>query len=361
MTKHENPIGDAIREFLLAVEDLDYLTRVECSEEIVAAYWRRITEAIAAVHSVTPATPPDAGDLYATELCLIVGDILRIHELFRLQDTLPDLADYWEFDLLMRSVWREVVGVHHQGPGFSGGFWEIMTLREAIGTVARYTLKLTELPISGVPAKRIRRTEKLLFDAWQEEVRRIDGLMGANIDRWIYPRLGTNPDQWTSRLNRVLSQLRNSFRGVPSPDSHITQPVNFDQVEIVLPLRSQLEELADDLSQLRFDSENKPSAKDETEERNSLRLTADIDNASVTLDGKPYRVSKYSAIYLQALIDSGGKIVSGTHISGQYPEFPSDKITRCRERLPKGIQDLIESSQGSGSCLKPEAWQKSQS
>lgn len=360
----ERPIGDAIRDFLWAIDDLDFLTRVECSKAVVAGYWKRITKAVSAVRNTARTTLKDAHEWHASELRAILGDVLRIHEIFRVECEPPELwqqvYDNWEFHLLTRSAWRFLGGRLPDGLDFDGAYWEILKLRETILAIVGYAVKLSEVAGWGIPAKRIRRTESLVFDAYAEQHAKTQFLLAANVDRWIYPRLGTNPDQWTTGLNRVLLRLRKLFSTRDSAEGYISKPPSAGEVETILCLCGQLEEREDELASLRFDSV--AVVGNATGQESGLRVKADPENKTVYLDGKAFPVrSRITAVYLQAVIESGEKPISGTQINERYSEFPADKVTRYRERLPTEIQELIDASQGSGSCLKPEAWKKSQS
>lgn len=366
----EEGIRESIREFLNAIDDFGYLERMECSTSVVATFWKRINNALASVRRLVNRAAKEATlpSFTIDRFRLTVEDLTRINKLFRTQDKLPEFADYWEFDLLVLVTWRVV-----HPPKYSrevvrlSDRWELHELQETILRAFKYAEKIARLPDSDIPPKRLERTATLLFDEWEQEKRRIEKLFRTNIDRFIYPRLGTNPDQWTTEVARTLLRLSRGlsvFFHDPYLDGRgFVAPSDSKKTETVLRVCMSLADFAADISCLRFDS----LLKDEGigQQKRSLRVNASIDEQKVFLetdDGiAETRVPRNSAIYLKALIEAGGKPISGAAIKKRYPEFPADKVTRLRKYLPKGIQELIDCSTGSGSWLKPEAWQESQS
>lgn len=89
------------------------------------------------------------------------------------------------------------------------------------------------------------------------------------------------------------------------------------------------------------------------------RLRADIEACNVWLDGTPFLVPRRSAIYVQAIIDNeqkpGRTPISGRAIHAQYPEFPANKVSEYRNKLPPQIRELIRTD-FDGSILLPDAW-----
>jgi hypothetical protein len=199
--------------------------------------------------------------------------------------------------------------------------------------------------------------------------------MDHGIDRWIYPRAGTNPDEWTTRLSQRLKSLKRELGVYQS--MHLTEGaegVFSENVERIEQLCYELSRMAEELRALRFDVEDpffKPEEENTPETSSGsdqvteaapsriCRLKADIDATQVWLDDVPFLVPRRSAIYLQAVLENEHDVplkpISGRAIQERYPEFPQNKVSEYRQKLPPPIRELIDTS-GNGSCLKPNAY-----
>lgn len=257
-------------------------------------------------------------------------------------------AEYWVlFHWLRRAAWFDSMGNPESNHPYET--YSLQISLEWVQMLLTLILLLMGSIWPRLPSERVSRTRDILFLELDHRLSEVESLLKSNVDRWISSRLGLNPDQWSTLLWRLLIRIRRSFDDRHRIDS-----------EHVSALGRELGEFQDDLDSLRFDSVTVDgNAKGQ---EGGLRVKADPENKTVYLDGEPFPVrSRITAVYLQAVIESGEKPISGSQISERYPEFPADKVTRYRERLPIQIQELIDASQGSGSCLKPEAWKKSES
>jgi hypothetical protein len=199
--------------------------------------------------------------------------------------------------------------------------------------------------------------------------------MEHGIDRWIYPRLGTNPDEWTTRLSQRLYSLREAVALASNQAWYLTEQVYFkESVERTDELCYEVSRMAEELRTIRFDVEDpvfKPeqeptpetsTGSDQITEAHPsriCRLKADIDANQIWLDDVPYLVYRRSVIYLQAVLENEQDVplkpISGRAIHERYPEFPRNKVSVYRDKLPPEVRELIDTS-GNGSCLTPNAY-----
>lgn len=203
------------------------------------------------------------------------------------------------------------------------------------------------------PPNRLQRMEALLYRRIDRNFVTLQELMTMRADKWISPRLGLNEDEWFTRIMRILYEIRDVLQ------NEYAQPY---PLPLPAPNASRLKTLSDkirgfdrDLQTLRFDS----AQWDDADKPNVCRLRVDMDACQVWLDDQPFRVHLRSAIYLQAILENETQIprspISGSAIQERYPEFPQNKVSEYRKKLPPEIRELIDTS-GNGSYLKPAAY-----
>jgi len=216
---------------------------------------QRLQDAARQVHSAV-----DAARDHSVELCcgpdLLFSDIARVCEILKSYT----FKDETEFCLLREAIRWQVDPLLMGGEpeAFPGNPREIVgELQRAIDSLRSEALSILEFPFPEIPRERVPRIESIIWQGFVTSHNKVIKLLQADVDRWIYPRLGTHPDQWTSRLSGNLWQLRKAFQGPGiglGRDNYVALSVSPELAERVRALCDELAQFRDELIPLRFDS-----------------------------------------------------------------------------------------------------------
>jgi hypothetical protein len=87
--------------------------------------------------------------------------------------------------------------------------------------------------------------------------------------------------------------------------------------------------------------------------RGTARISVDLDRQTISLDGKSYDVASIQALrWVRVLARSPGVWLSGRETVQQDPELAGSRTERLRTKLPREVQELIESQPSRGSRLR---------
>ncbi len=283
---------------------------------------------------------------------MFFDDIGRLEEVLRSDDTRLE-EEYWLlYDAVHGTPWK----IGEDYPYFDHPI-SVYDLAGALVGIRGYALLFSQFPLPGLPSTRFERTARLIWENYHGCHFNMQQLFQHNVDRWIHPRLGLNPEQWTSRVERTVRRLN---RTLTRPNEWYVRelPVSPEISARVRELCGELDEFVEELLSLRFDSVREPVTVCGASGKRVCRLDADIDAKTVWLDGKGYPVPKLAAIFVRAVINSGNDYISGTQIHEQYGEFEHYRVNRARQQLERSAKEVLAliDTTGTGSRLKPEAW-----
>lgn len=130
-------------------------------------------------------------------------------------------------------------------------------LRSVIQSAQISAQSVLDFPAESLPPDRAERLRRILQDDWTVAYSNVLATLDCHVDRYIFPRLGTQPDEWTTRLSTVLDQLARAFGGGQFPVPHVGMvdlPLPYELAERVSANCRELRQLWEQLDSLRLDS-----------------------------------------------------------------------------------------------------------